>query len=473
MHSQGTRVWILLVALMAGAAARAVNVPPVASPGHPDVFVGAGAGAVTNALLGVFRDPDVTGTCVRMDTPYGPIDLALRDVEAPNTVSNFLNYVRSGRYNNSIVHRAYYGFLIQGGGIRDTGSSFVNIVTDPPVVNEFNTSNVRGTIAMARQAGVVNSATSQWFINRTDNVGFDSDNGGFTVFGRVVGTGAFAPFLSGMDLVDAIGDLPHYDLSRPGPTPLPISWANPLRIGTYHPAMYECPLLNYVAAPTNAILVSGVPHAPQPTNFLMASHILRFPSVYEIPAMNFSVLTNTATGVVQAAVVSGSQLRLTFGTQGVARVTLRAVDLDLGAVTQTFAVAVGANGYEGWRMLQEPAAGPMTNDSEGDGRVDLMEYALQSSPWNGRATNEPVAGRTNVLGTNFLTLSFTMLPDTRLQYRVEGSARLTNWTTVWARSNGLGHPAVVASTNFAGHTRVTVRSTNAAAPGYLRLRVEY
>lgn len=79
------------------------------------------------------------------------------------------------------------------------------IAIDGTIANEFNQSNLRGTIAMAKVAGDPDSATSQWFINVADNTSLDSQNGGFTVFGRVLA--------DGMQVVDAINQLPRVALA--------------------------------------------------------------------------------------------------------------------------------------------------------------------------------------------------------------------------------------------------------------------
>ncbi|MFZ5774707.1 MAG: peptidylprolyl isomerase [Thermodesulfobacteriota bacterium] len=144
-------------------------------------------------------------TTVRLHTSQGIIDVALYDQEAPQTVANFLAYLNSRAYDDSFFHRSVPGFVIQGGGYvwDDTASGPQAIVTNPPVVNEFapTRSNTRGTIAMAKLSGDPDSATSQWFINLADNsANLDSQNGGFTVFGLVIG--------SGMAVVDAIAALP-------------------------------------------------------------------------------------------------------------------------------------------------------------------------------------------------------------------------------------------------------------------------
>ena len=118
---------------------------------------------------------------------------------APITVENFLNYVNSGRYDDTIIHRSVPNFVIQGGGYQASPLG-ASIARDDTIQNEFNRSNLRGTVAMARLGGVVNSATSEWFVNLENNTQLDSVDGGFTVFARVI---------SGMvSVVDAIADLP-------------------------------------------------------------------------------------------------------------------------------------------------------------------------------------------------------------------------------------------------------------------------
>ena len=141
------------------------------------------------------------GTIVRMETSLGNIDVELFNDSAPRTVTNFMNYVNDGDYSNSFIHRSVPGFIIQGGGFKFENDGVSKITTDPPVVNEFGHSNIRGTIAMAKLDGDPDSATSEWFFNLADNsANLDKQNGGFTVFGQVIG--------NGMDVVDAIAALP-------------------------------------------------------------------------------------------------------------------------------------------------------------------------------------------------------------------------------------------------------------------------
>ena len=151
-------------------------------------------------------------TVVRMLTPLGLVDIRLYDVEAPETVNNFLNYTTRGDYDGSFIHRSVPGFILQGGGYRVDSSSgaALPIETDPPVVNEYSPlrSNLRGTIAMAKLSNDSDSATSQWFINLADNSSnLDNQNGGFTVFGDVIGRG--------MEVVDALAGLTVVNAGEP------------------------------------------------------------------------------------------------------------------------------------------------------------------------------------------------------------------------------------------------------------------
>jgi len=145
----------------------------------------------------------VGATNVIMETSLGNIEIELFDNETPGTVENFLNYVNDGDYEDSFIHRSVPGFVIQGGGFTFADGTVGNVPTDAPIANEFNRSNLRGTISMAKLGGDKDSATSQWFINTADNPGLDGDDGQgggfFTVFGQVIG--------DGMDIVDEISAL--------------------------------------------------------------------------------------------------------------------------------------------------------------------------------------------------------------------------------------------------------------------------
>ena len=144
------------------------------------------------SLLAVCPASAQSNRLVRLQTSAGPIDLELNEAAAPRTVANFLAYVRSGAYDNSFFHRLVRGFVLQGGGLTWKESQEPKLGLVPvfgPLANEFDASrsNIRGTISMAKVDGQPDSATSQWFINLTDNsANLDHQNGGFSVFGRVL-----------------------------------------------------------------------------------------------------------------------------------------------------------------------------------------------------------------------------------------------------------------------------------------------
>ncbi len=157
------------------------------------------AGILLAAPLNVSADKGEKMTKVAIETSEGTIVVELDSVKAPVTVKNFVDYAARGFYDGTIFHRVIDGFMIQGGGFT---AEMHQKETNAPVKNEAGNGlkNKRGTLAMARTS-VVDSATSQFFINLADN-GFldhrnDSSEGyGYAVFGKVV---------DGMDVVDAIG----------------------------------------------------------------------------------------------------------------------------------------------------------------------------------------------------------------------------------------------------------------------------
>ena len=123
---------------------------------------------------------------VALETSMGTIKIALDRDKAPQTVDNFLQYVRSGHYDGTIFHRVIPRFMAQAGGF---DADMKQKPTRPPVRNEAGNGlhNRRGTVAMAR-TNDPDSATAQFFINVKDNLPLDRapGNPGYTVFGEVV-----------------------------------------------------------------------------------------------------------------------------------------------------------------------------------------------------------------------------------------------------------------------------------------------
>ena len=136
---------------------------------------------------------------ITIKTNHGDIDIELFEEKAPISCENFRQYITDGHFSDTVFHRVIPNFMIQGGGMNESLSSKT---TRDPIKNEANNgeNNIRGTLAMAR-TGVVDSATSQFFINLKDNdfLNHSDRDFGYAVFGKVS---------NGMDIVDAIGAVP-------------------------------------------------------------------------------------------------------------------------------------------------------------------------------------------------------------------------------------------------------------------------
>jgi peptidyl-prolyl cis-trans isomerase A (cyclophilin A) len=139
---------------------------------------------------------------VALKTSLGDIELELNTEKAPITVQNFLQYIESGFYNDTLFHRTIPKFMIQGGGFT---KGMVEKKAQSPIKNEADNGllNLRGAVGMARNQ-MVNSATSQFFINVVDNPYLDhraniARDFGYCVFGKVT---------KGMEVVDKIANVP-------------------------------------------------------------------------------------------------------------------------------------------------------------------------------------------------------------------------------------------------------------------------
>ena len=183
-------------------------------------------------LFGAICSAQAQGPLIaRFSTVFGGFDVLLDAQAAPVTVSNFVRYADEARYANTFFHRSTTGNpfniqIIQGGTYFFVGSTIFPIPLFAPIPLEVGLPNLRGTIAMARQAAP-DTATSGWFFNLQDDARLDpgSFGAGYAVFGRVLGSGM-------SNVVDALGAVPAYDAS-----------------GLFGPPFAELPLL----APSTAV----------------------------------------------------------------------------------------------------------------------------------------------------------------------------------------------------------------------------
>ena len=166
------------------------------------------------AVFGLFIGTNsyAANPLVEIKTSAGAFTVELYPEKSPKTVENFLAYVKSGFYKDTVFHRVIKGFMIQGGGMT---TDLQPKPTQPPIPNEAanGLKNLRGTLAMAR-TNDVDSATAQFFVNLESNAFLDHVKGrpdlyGYSVFGKV---------LKGMDVVEKIGETrtgtvgPHADV---------------------------------------------------------------------------------------------------------------------------------------------------------------------------------------------------------------------------------------------------------------------
>jgi len=135
---------------------------------------------------------------IRLHTTMGVIGIELDEAKAPKTAANFISYVKSGHYDNTVFHRVINGFMVQGGGFEP---GMRQKPTQAPIENEATNGlrNNKYTLAMARTSDP-NSATAQFFINVADNeflnhTALTAQGWGYCVFGKVV---------EGTDVVDKI-----------------------------------------------------------------------------------------------------------------------------------------------------------------------------------------------------------------------------------------------------------------------------
>ena len=296
----------VLVALAAAPALHAQSTTPATTQALPAQTFAAGSAAATLDLKNHFTLPNVTGQIAQIDTVRGKFNIELLATDAPKTVTNFLSYVNKGAYTNTLFHRSVPGFVIQAGGYGVVGSSISLIPQDAQVVNEFKVPNTRGTLAMAKLGSGPNTATNQWFVNLADNrANLDNQNGGFTVFARVLGTGMSVP--------DNIAALPVFDAST-------------------------------------ALNDSAFTALPLTTNTLNAQTLILVNSIKVIPVypaaagdtavLSFSVVNPEPT--IVTAAVAGSTLTLTPGTGGSVTLTVRATDVNGNIAESTLRVTNNA-----------------------------------------------------------------------------------------------------------------------------------
>ncbi|MDB5294534.1 MAG: hypothetical protein JWO31_517 [Phycisphaerales bacterium] len=347
---------------------------------------GSPGGAATTVDLGTYFNDNAVEN-VQVTTPLGNYRLRLLEAQKPITVANFMKYVTSGRYNNTIVHRAAALLIqtpdiIQGGGF-SAADPTTHITTDAPIVNEYTTNGVinnsRGTIAMAKTSDP-DSATSEWFVNVQDTttaLNNTQNSGGFTVFGNVAD--------ADLPVIDAIAALPRFDLDTAGVV--------------NNGALAEVPLRNYTDADLTA---KKIPTAAD--NYVTET-------ATRLPDLTYTVASSNPDVAVPTVGADGV-LSLAYGSaEGQADITVTATAADGSTVQSAFAVASGAQVVQ----LGGDTGNSAVTFTDADGTVGTLTLkgpGAASVRIGGTATTQAAAkGKLTVAGTG-ATLDLVTLTGT-------------------------------------------------------------
>jgi cyclophilin family peptidyl-prolyl cis-trans isomerase len=332
-----------------------------------------------------FTDPNITGTVVQFQTSVNTFNIVLTDQTTPLTVANFLNYVNSGAYNNTIFHRSVVfntnagpippaeADIIQGGGYDLQNGSLAHITTNAPVDNEVGTEiqgNVRGTIAMAKTSDP-NSATSEFFFNIHDNSSILDDpnnSGGFTTFGHIL-----APDNS-VAALDTLGALPTFNLDNSTFSTLPV-------VGLTEAQVQD------------------------PNTSLQTQNLLFINKASVIPGITYTVQSDNP-GLVQPT-INGSMLSFAYtpGASGLANIKIIANTAQGTGTTTNFAVTVPdttqpatgptAVNFTAPNILQDTAGTiihPLVHDTDSLAGLKPSTFTLLASTQHGSMTVDPTTG---------------------------------------------------------------------------------
>lgn len=290
------------------------SVPSVFAAVPPVGLAPGGAATVIELRNHVIVPGLANGTrFVQFDTTLGRFNVELRTDAAPRHAQNFLNYTAAGAYTRTFIHRAasFEGgavSIVQGGGYTyAVPFATAEIPKVAPIALEYSLANARGTLAAARTTDI-NSATSEWFFNTRDNSTILGPNngGGYSVFGRVVGTG--------MTVVDQIAALPRYNASG------------------VRGAFGEIPLRNSPVGTFNETHLIAINSVREVALFPGGS----LPAILEITAQS-------SAPAVATAEIAGTTLTIRPLAGGTANVAVRVSDTN-GNVAQTVVAVTVASG---------------------------------------------------------------------------------------------------------------------------------
>lgn len=334
---------------------------------------------------------------VRFQTSLGGIDVVLTPTPTPLTVANFMNYVNSGAYNNTIIHRslpvsaAVAPYIIQGGGYALGAANIPYLIPqNPPITNEFNSAscpcNIAGTIAMAQFADEINSATDQWYFNVADNSG-TLDSQSFVVFGAV----ANAPSLA---VATSINSLPVYtaDYSQDAD-------------------FVNLPLVNYSCPNPTCPLIKA-------DNFITVYSIAQLQPAVTGIANAATALNNNGTGISPGEIIT------LYGTnlgpcQSSTAVTTTACSSEVATTLALDSAGLVTSSLAGTQVLFNGVPGPMIFTEDGQAAV-VVPYEI--------AGQNTVSVVVSYLGAETAPIQFKVVPANpglfTLNYSGQGDAAI-------------------------------------------------
>jgi len=513
-----------------------IHLRPYFQPGRPVVgtpiashTMSVGDSPLSIPLASTFSDPD-SESAVAISLPGADgtpgarsITIILNDTVTPITVANFRAYLNnaSDGYVGSVFHRLVQGFVLQGGAFRSSplvgaaSNALVGVTKLAAIQNEPGLPNIAGTLAMAKLGGDPNSATTDFFFNLADNTAnLDFQNEGFSVFGRVA-----QPSISTLSALASLPLPPTAASGQPAnyqvlinpvvvasnttsgsTTVVPASFASIVAgMGVSGPGIPANTFVNSVNGTTNITLsnaatatgtsvslsygdsaaFSSMPYnaATAPAPPIDASKLVRINSVTSsVPVLSGYSASSSNTSVATTS-LAGTNLSLSAVTPGTSTISLQVTDLDGNQLQTplTFQVTVN-NTLSNWASTEGLASGQDGPDADPDldGRKNLLEYALMSSPGTANGSAEPALNTITDGADKKATITFKVRKFASLTYTVEGSSNLSSWTPVWSSSDGFAVPAVSAAVNNADHTLVTIEDSvpfSEGTPRFLRLKV--
>jgi cyclophilin family peptidyl-prolyl cis-trans isomerase len=392
-------------------------------------------------------------SALRLVTTKGNVDVILYQTQTPVTVTNFLGYVNRGDFADSAFHRistlADSGVeVLQGGQYKVSAAStqsFTSIPTQPTIANEPGISNQPYTVAMAKQGGNPNSATSQFYFNLNPaNTTLDDpdSNGGFTVFGRVS--------LPTRAAIDALKGFPGgpYSVTVDGQAgTIPFKW------------------------PMNVASQGAVPGTMDNTK------VMKIISAAPITTLLTYAAVSSAPAAATAA-VSGGDVQINALAPGLTTVTVTATDLDGGQTNQQFTVTVNDT-FAAWaaRNSLPGAADEPLEDADADGATNLEEFALFSNPSAGSEQGRPAPSQTGADPVGRITFKTRKFAPS-LTYIVQASDTLLSpdWVDIWnSATDGYASPRVTVDQDNADHRVITITDVETIVTGqprrFLRVKV--